>query len=88
MQTITTKYVPATGRRGSRIIATASGSGDRVSVAYDYEDNDGGHGGAALELMIKMGWGGRMISGDTKTGKVWVFVGGNEISNMGNGGAE
>ena len=73
MQTITTKYIPATNTNGSRIKATAS-SGISVIMPYRYDmDTKQVHMEAARLLMKKLDWYGTMICGDTKTGIVCVF---------------
>lgn len=74
MQAIITKYIGPTNSRGSRIKASASAGS--VTIGYDdalgVEDN---HHAAALALAIKMGWEkyGKLISGGTETGFVFVF---------------
>jgi len=74
MQTIETKYVGATNYRGSRIIATASGSDTKITVSYDSgQPDEDMHEMAAIELCIKLGWEGKMIGGHSKHGMVWVF---------------
>lgn len=75
MQTIETKYAGPSNTKPSRIIATASGSGTRVTVSYDsaLSDEDA-HMKAARELREAMNWRGEMIGGHTKSGMVWVFA--------------
>ena len=74
MQTIETKYVGATNTRGSRIVATASGSGMFVRIPYDSGQADENmHMTAAIMLCNKLGWEGKMVAGHTKHGMVWVF---------------
>ena len=74
MQTISTKYHGATNTRGSRISATSTG-GSRVYVPYrDEYSTDQNHREAVRKLTKKLGWTGRLQSGGTKAGKVWVFV--------------
>ena len=70
MQTITTKYLPATSYRPSRVVAKASGGARLVQSVDQYEE---GHIIVAAALKKKLGWTGRMVGGDTKTGKVFVF---------------
>ena len=73
MKTITTKFHGPTNTRGSRYSAT---DGDnRVSVSDDDTLNSGkNHDRACLALCKKLRWKGRMISGGTKTGYVYVFL--------------
>lgn len=72
MQTITTKYLGPTGRRGSRIKATCEAGS--VTVPYDYDERDGGHYTAFVALVKKLGWDtyGRWYKGETKGGCVFV----------------
>lgn len=73
MQTITTKYIPATDTKGSRIKATASG-GVSVIMPYRYDmSTKETHIAAVGLLMEKLDWHGKMVCGDTKTGVVCVF---------------
>ena len=75
MQTITTKYHGPTDTRGSRIKATASGS--KLFMYYGIDNSksiEENHRDAAQALADGHGWKGRMIGGDTKAGKVWVFA--------------
>lgn len=74
MQTITTKYLGPTNTKGARIKAVASGAQQSITISYDHESNDHGHIKAANALAAKLGWTGRMIGGDTKEGKVFVFA--------------
>ncbi len=74
MQTIETKYIGATNFRGSRIVATASGSGKFVRIPYDSGQADENmHMTAAVMLCNKLNWEGKLIAGHTKTGMIWVF---------------
>jgi hypothetical protein len=74
MQTITTKYSPATNTRGSRIIATST-SGERASESYAHELSGAAvHWQAAEKLAKKLNWNGTMQAGNTKDGYVFVFI--------------
>ncbi len=74
MQTITTKYLGPTDKRGARIVATTS-SGVRAVVPFSYDvSTEDCHRLAALAVYDKCGWTGRMIAGETRSGYVWVFV--------------
>jgi len=71
---ISTKFLPAGNRRGSRIKATDS---DGNAVFADYEhalNHDERHAYAAFCLVQKMGWHGFYVGGGTKTGEVFVKV--------------
>ena len=74
MGTIETKLLPSTNNRGYRVKATASG-GASITIAQDHtlEECDK-HAKAALALLRKLDWKGRMIGGHTKDGMVWVFA--------------
>lgn len=74
MLAIITKYIAPTNSRGSRIRASASTGS--VTIGYDDEfDVEKNHHAAALALATKMGWEkyGKLISGGTETGFVFVF---------------
>jgi hypothetical protein len=76
MQAITTKYLPATNFRGSRIKATAQAG----SVTVPWDDALGveaNHRQAACALMAKFGWNthSRIIgSGATVAGYAFVLA--------------
>jgi hypothetical protein len=71
--TITMRYVGPTNVRGARIIATAS-SGERIQVPYQHQlSGEAVHRYAADQLAKKLGWSGKLIAGDTKTGYVFVL---------------
>ena len=79
MQTISTKYLPATAYKPSRIVATSS-SGVRLIRSIDSEYGvESNHSHVAKALKHKLCWPGKMIGGDTKTGKVFVFENGEMI---------
>lgn len=74
MQTIITKYLGPTDRRGSRVKATASG-GAAVTLSWDYAlDSGENHKAAALALMSKLDWTGAMQGGDLKSGMAFCFL--------------
>lgn len=86
MQSIVTKYHGPGNLRGSRISATASGGGGRVSVAYSHRLNaEENHDAAARALALKMGWRGQMVRGALKSGHVYVFADGERITVGGEG---
>jgi hypothetical protein len=72
MQAITTKYIGPTTFRGSRIKASCPAGS--ITLPYDYAERDGGHYGAAVALIKKLGWKehGTWYRGDTATGHVYV----------------
>lgn len=76
MQSIETRYVGPTDRRGSRIIASAPGG--RVVVSWDYSlpnELESNHAAAASALCAKQGWTGRMVGGWLPRDRMaWVFV--------------
>lgn len=79
MKAISTKYIPATDYKGSRIKAD-DGDGNTVTISYPHEfDTEKAHAQAALALCRKMGWtdrlhGNGLIAGGTKSGYVFVFA--------------
>ena len=76
MQTITTKYLPATNYRGARIKAAHTAGTVTVTKTYDYELNaDANHREAARELATKLNWGGEWVGGClSDRGNVYVLV--------------
>lgn len=76
MQSIITKYLPATNTRGARIKATASGCNRSVTISFPYErafDSDGAHWHAAKTLLAELPWPNvKWHCGNTKTGCVFV----------------
>ena len=71
MKAIETTYHGPTNFKGSRIKAT---DGDNtVWVSVDNSHNHS-HRDAALKLCRKLNWSGKLISGGTKRGEVWVFL--------------
>jgi hypothetical protein len=78
MQTIETRYLPATNFKGARITAQASGNKKRITVPYRYDGpDDAEHITAALALCEALGWSGKLIGGHLKHGMVWVFASSN-----------
>ena len=73
MQAITTKFIPATDTKGSRVKATAqTGS---VTLGWDHSLNPAdNHKAAAMALVDKFSWYyGDWISGDlSDSSSVWV----------------
>lgn len=75
MQTISTKYLGSTNRKGPRMTAITS-SGIRIYRAYDHEtDREENHMRIARTIKDEMNWTGAMEGGDTKDGMVFVFSG-------------
>lgn len=75
MQTIITKYLPATNTLGSRIKAmTSSGhKGSTYTVGWDHSLNvEGNHTHAAQLLLNKLGWHGKWRMGGLTSGFVFV----------------
>lgn len=73
MQAITTKHIPATDTKGRRIKASAPAGS--VIVPWDYElDEQGNHANAAIALMKRLHWAGKLAIGGTQSGYVFVFV--------------
>lgn len=74
MQAITTKYLPATNCKPSRVKATSQAGS--VTISHDCADNhDDTHKKAVLALCRKFGWEGSLVMGTTHHGdNVWVFV--------------
>lgn len=71
-QAITTKYLPATNVKGSRIKASCQ----RSSVTLSWDDSlniDGNHAAAAQALADKLNWGGEWLGGFDKDNR-GVFV--------------
>jgi hypothetical protein len=71
MQTITTKYLPATNCRGSRIKVTASGG---ISRTYAYDHMGDPHDEAVLSFCRALKWQGTLVHGETSTGRVYLFT--------------
>lgn len=76
METITTKFYGPTDSRGARI--RASSSAGSLTIPYDYELGNRTHGKAAISLARKQGWKGTLVEGETRTGKVFVFLAGDK----------
>lgn len=74
MKAISTKYYGPTNTRGARIVATDL-DGNRASIPYPPElSGDDCHAAAAAALCRKMNWTGKLISGGTPHGVVFVFA--------------
>ena len=74
MRTISTRFLPTTNTKPTRIKATVSEGKQSVTVSYDHGMNaEQNHKAVATALMHKLGWEGRMLGGHTGTGMVFVF---------------
>ena len=82
-QTITTRYIPATNTRESRVKATASGQGGtlghspQLSMTIPFDsglDVDDAHKKAALALAKRLGWSGRWVGGESADRRGLTFV--------------
>ena len=76
MQSIATKYIPATNYRGSQIKAITS-SGLSKTVSWDDALNvEQNHDNAAVALCHKLKWYGKLVSGSgpKDTGNVYLFI--------------
>jgi hypothetical protein len=74
MKAITTKYIPQTEHRPSRIQASDM-DGNQITISYPYEDSDeANYRTAALALCKKMKWTGNLVGGGIKDGYVFCFV--------------
>ena len=81
MQTIITKYLGPTNKRGSRIKARQSasyaGTPKSVTIDWDYSLNvEHNHKAAAIAFAAKMGWHGDWVGG-SNCGEGYVFVNAN-----------
>ncbi len=77
MQSITTKYLPATDTKGSRIKATASGGGGSVTIPYrSQHSTEHNHCLAVRTLCQELDWHGTLAydHGQKGSGMVFVFV--------------
>ncbi len=72
-QSITTKTLKPTDRRGARIKAT-SASGESITVAHGYGDEFAEHSAACKALAEKLQWHGEWFGGSTKDGYAFVQV--------------
>lgn len=73
-QTISTKYLPATNTRGSRIKAMTT-SGISKTVGYKYELNtDQNHIEAAKALFNELDWKGEIAVGATPKGYTFTMI--------------
>lgn len=74
MQAIVTKYLGPTNKRGARVKAT-SASGQSLTIPWRSElDEELNHRIAAENLRDKLQWKGKLVSGELKSGFVFVFV--------------
>ena len=73
MQTIITKYLGPTDRRGARYKATHTGNFASVTLGADHSMNaEANHTEAAMALAEKLNWDGDYIGGHTSEGMVFV----------------
>lgn len=81
MQTITTKYLPATNFRGARVKASHTAGAQSVTLSWDYGLNsEANHRMAASALAHKLDWAGEWIGGClNERGNVYVLVTGDTI---------
>lgn len=74
MKAITTKYLPSTNTKGSRIKAYDE-DGNSVIISYPYGlSTPAAHHEAAIALCEKMQWSKNIVGGGTTKGYVFVFV--------------
>lgn len=74
MKAIETRYLPATARKGSRIVASDS-DGNRATISYPHpSEGESAHHAAAVALCAKMHWSGDLIGAQTKHGFAFMFA--------------
>lgn len=75
MKAITVKFIPPTNTRGARLKAYDMDNNFFV-IPYPGQstDREKAYRRAAEGLRHKMGWTGKMVSGGTKEGAVFVFL--------------
>jgi len=74
MQTIQTKYIPATDQKSAKVSALST-NGHRVTVSYDTGLSEvRAHWEAAKKLALKLGWSGTLVAGSISKGYVFVFM--------------
>lgn len=74
LQAISTRVLPATNTKGTRIRATHPGKAESI-VTDAYSDTSvEAHAHAARLLIKKLGWEGEMVGGSTANGMAWVFT--------------
>lgn len=75
MVAIHTKFIGPTNTRGSRYKAYTTKDRKTVTVnAAQNLDNEQNHNAAAIAYCKMMGWSGKLISGGTDEGYVYVFL--------------
>lgn len=78
MQSITTRYIPATNTRPARIKAENSAGGSSVTVSWeafdDHLDTDQKHAEAARRLADQLSWSGTWTGGCSPCGRGYTFV--------------
>ena len=73
MKAIETHYIGPSNTRGSRYKAS-DGDGNSITLHGSCAlTSEGNHKRAALALLHKMEWNGKLTGGYTKAGMVWVF---------------
>jgi hypothetical protein len=70
-QSIITKGLSPTDRRGRRIKAT-SASGQSITIAHGYGDEFAEHAAACKALAEKLQWFGEWFGGSTKDGYAFI----------------
>ena len=79
MQSITTKYIPATDTKPERIKATTT-TGVSTTVPFSYgEDAIDAHFRAVLKLNTELEWEGELVAGAVKGGFCFVFKNSNKF---------
>lgn len=74
MQAITTKILPSTNHRSTRVKAMAK-AGSIVVSTDQYENTNKAHQAAAKALCVKMNWQGYLVQGiDHKEDNVFTFL--------------
>jgi len=49
----------------------------KIVKSYDYDKSpEENHADVCHALLVKLGWKGKLVGGDTKKGMVWVFIDG------------
>ena len=74
MQAITSKVLPATENRGTKIKATAANGKSATVSYYDYDSVEEASDDAVRLVCKAMGWTGTLVRGSTQGGWVYVWV--------------
>lgn len=73
-QAITTKFLPCTNSKGSRVKASIA-AGTSIIANWDHSlTAEQNHSAAAMYLVERMGWSGEWAMGGIKDGYVFVQV--------------